>query len=90
MIYEIPIETIPNQFLSTSLDGVTWGITLETRTNGLYISLSKGADLVLSNRVCRNTVPLGHGFVFIDIEGNSDPEYTGLGVRYILIWSDEL
>jgi len=90
MIYEIPVEAKPNQFFSTSLDGITWGITLETRLNGLYISLVRGNELVLSNRVCRNRVSVGYGFSFIDIEENKDPEYSGLGVRYILVWTDEV
>lgn len=91
MQYQLPVEAVPNQFFSTSLDGETWEITLETRLDKLYISLSSRTNgLVLSNRVCLNRTHLGHGFVFYDIDGDNDPEYTGLGTRYLLIWTDEV
>lgn len=91
MILELPLGPIPNQFFSTSLNGETWEITLETRLDKLYISLSNRTDgLILSNRVCLNNTYIGHGFVFFDIDGDNDPEYTGLGTRYLLIWTDEI
>lgn len=91
MQYNVPVEAVPNQFFTTSLNGVTWSITLETRLNNLYISLSNNNDgLVLSNRICLDRTYLGYGFVFVDQDGNNEPEYTGLGTRYLLIWTDEL
>lgn len=89
MQYNIPIEPIPNQFFSTSLDGVTWEILLETRLDNIYISLTNNDGLVLSNRICRDKTHIGHGFVFYDIDGNSDPYYEMLGTRFLLIWTDE-
>ena len=89
--YDVPLAQVPNQFFTTSLNGITWSITLETRLNNLYITLSNNnGGLVLANRICLNRTYLGHGFVFVDIDGNSDPVYTGLGTRYLLIWTDEV
>ena len=91
MQYDVPVAPIPNQFFSTALNGVTWSITLETRLDKLYISLSNNQDgVVLLNRVCLNKTYLGFGFVFVDIDGDSDPTHDGLGTRYFLIWTDEL
>lgn len=91
MIYRLPVAKVPNQFFSTSLNGETWDITLETRLEKLYISLSSKTDgLVLANRICLDRTYLGHGFVFIDIDGNNDPAYDLLGTRYILVWTDDL
>lgn len=91
MIYRLPVARVPNQFFSTSLNGETWDITLETRLEKLYISLSsKTYGLVLANRICLDRTYLGHGFVFIDIDGNNDPTYDLLGTRYILVWADDL
>lgn len=91
MQYDVPVAPLPNQFFSTGINGVTWSITLETRLDKLYISLSNNVDgVVLLNRVCLNKTYLGFGFVFVDIDGDNDPEYTGLGTRYFLIWTDEL
>ena len=91
MIYQLPVAAIPNQFFTTSLDGETWEITINDRLGKLYISLSSRTDgLVLANRVCLDRTYLGHGFVFVDIEGNSNPTYDLLGSRYLLIWTDEV
>ena len=53
MQYDVPVAAVPNQFFTTSLNGVTWSITLETRLDNLYISLSNNNDgVVLLNRIC--------------------------------------
>lgn len=83
--YKIPVSAIPNQFITTTIDGVTWSITLETRLGNIYISLSTKDGDVISNRVCRDRVSVGGGFVFVDTEGKQDPIYDGLGVRYLLL-----
>lgn len=91
MQFELPVESIPNQFFSTSLNGVTWSITLETRLDNLYISLSNNNDgVVLLNRICLDRTHLGFGFVFVDIDGKSDPAFDMLGTRYLLIWDDSI
>lgn len=86
MIYQIPLDAVPNQFLTTTINGTTWDITIETRLDKLYISLND----VLYNRVCLDRTPVGHGFMFADIDGLQNPTYTGLGGRHVLLWSDEL
>nr|DAF69044.1 MAG TPA: hypothetical protein [Caudoviricetes sp.] len=89
--YELPVAALPNQFFTTSLNGETWEITINDRLGKLYISLSNRTDgLVLANRICLDRTYLGYGFVFVDIEGNSDPTYDLLGTRYLLIWTDEV
>ena len=90
MQFDLPISPIPNQFFSTSLNGVTWGITLETRLGKIYISLKRNGEDVLLNRVCLDRTPVDYGFVFVDIDGNSAPSYEQLGTRYILIYDDTL
>lgn len=91
MQYDVPVAAVPNQFFTTSINGITWSITLETRLDNLYISLSNNNDgVVLLNRICLDRTHLGFGFVFVDIEGDSNPEYTQLGTRYLLMWTDEL
>lgn len=85
-MYKIPLQEVPNQVLSTTLDGVTWFITLETRLDNLYISLRQDDKDVLFNRICLDKTPIGYGFVFVDIDGDEDPIYTGLRSRFNLIW----
>lgn len=91
MMYTIPLDTVPNQFLTTTLDGETWEILLETRLGKLYISLGNRTNgRVIENRICLDKKPITGGFVFIDQEGDSDPSFELLGSRYLLAWSDEL
>ena len=85
MIYTIPVDPTPNQFLTTTLEGKKWDITLESRLGNIYISLND----VLYNRVCLHNVPVGYGFVFIDINETNDPQWEGLGSRYVLVWDSE-
>lgn len=90
-IYTIPLDAVPNQFLSTGINGETWSIKLETRLGQLYISLSNRTDGdVLNNRLCLDRTPVGHGFMFVDVDGTTDPVYEWLSGRYVLMWSDEL
>lgn len=91
MIYTVPLDTVPNQNMSTSLNGETWDITLETRLDRLYISLgNRTQGRVLENRVCLDREPVTGGFMFVDLNGTNDPVFTELGSRYVLVWSDEL
>lgn len=91
MIYQLPVSPIPNQTFSTTLDGETWQITLETRLDNIYISLeSRSRGLVLSNRICLDRTYLGYGFLFVDIDGTNDPAFDMLGTRYLLEWTDDV
>ena len=89
MMYQIPLQSIPNQSLSVSIDDINWFITLSTRKDNLYISLQRNSVDVLLNRICRDSTPVGYGFVFVDQQGASDPTYDGLNERYALIYSGD-
>lgn len=91
MIFTVPVDSVPNQNFTTSLNGEQWDITLETRLDRLYISLgNRSKGRILENRVCLDRTPVAGGFVFIDQSGTTDPVFEGLGGRYVLFWSDEL
>lgn len=89
MIYRIPTDPVPNQMMSTVLDGTTWYITLETRLDNLYISLKTDGQYKVLNRICQDSNHLGEGFYLVDIDGNTDPVYSGLGTRYVLVWAQK-
>lgn len=86
MMYTIPLEQAPNQYLSTNINGKLWNITLETRLGKLYASFNDE----LYNRVCQNANLIHDRFFFLDIEGNDDPQWEQLGTRYKLVWWDGL
>lgn len=98
MLYQIPIKPVPNQNLSFVLGGQEVSLSLTTRyQEQLYMSINvNGSDIVI-NRLCLNLIPLitvdylpmKGNLVFLDKEGNSSPHYTGLGSRYLLVYSDD-
>ena len=94
---EIPITAAPAQDLSVVLAGQSCQINIRHRTTGLFLSLSVDNSPVVSCRICRDRVRLVRhaylGFVgdlaFIDTQGAEDPDYTGLGTRWRLVYVEE-
>ncbi|MDE1486066.1 hypothetical protein KKI90_07225 [Xenorhabdus bovienii] len=86
MITEIPLEKTPNQTLTFFLERDNYEITLETRLDNLFATVKKNGEYLVCNRICRNMTYICQWFIFSDIEGNTDPEYSQLGSRYRLVW----
>lgn len=86
----IPLERYPNQTVSVMLNSVRWTINLTTRLHRLFASVTNEADgVIVHNRLCLNKVPITDNLVFIDIDGEQNPDYTGLNSRFFLVWTDE-
>lgn len=97
----INLTQAPNQSVSANItekDGTTHIVDIKLRTmpDG-YLIIDMGVDdtPVFYGRRCVNKMPLMLGypmtgnFYFYDQFGNTDPVYTGLGDRYLLIYDDE-
>lgn len=90
----IPLVVTPAQTLSASLGGQPCRITLREKSTGLFLDLSLNDALVIGGVVGRNAVRIVRdsylGFVgdlvFFDLFGTADPQYTGLGSRWILVY----
>lgn len=90
----IPLLAEPSQTLTTTIGGQYCEISVYTLTTGLYLDLSINGTAIIQGALCLNTVQLvGQtylGFVgdlmFMDTQGSSDPDYTGLGSRFLLIY----
>lgn len=91
---QIPIQTDENQIVKTVLDGQNVQILLQQKPRGIFVDVNVNGVDVSTSVMALNEVPLvsrdNHGFignlVFIDLEGNSDPYYTGLGDRFNLCY----
>lgn len=90
MILEIPLKKYPNQTLRVSIQNDYYDLELNTRLNELYLSVIKNNQPLIYNRICQNKNPIKGGFVFVDVNGESDPTYDLLNDRFKLIWTDEL
>ncbi len=90
----IPLAATPSQTLNVLLDGQYCKLNVYQKSTGLYLDLSNGGVSILTGVICRDRVTLVSGdhlgfagnLVFADTQGTSDPEYTGIGSRYILAY----
>lgn len=90
MIVTIPLEAIPNQKVSVMINGQRWTVTLETRLDQLYATVENQKEgVIIYNRICLYGSFITENLFFIDMQGESNPVYTGLGTQYLLVWSDE-
>lgn len=91
----IPLSAVPNQTLSITLAGQAFQVALRQNGDNMYIDLTAGGSSVIRTRICRNRQRLlldaqYHGvvgdFFFNDSQGDTDPQYLGLDVRYKLYY----
>ncbi len=96
----VPIQPLPNQTLQVQLNGQPCTLNIFQYTFGLFMTVYVGDTLIIATVPCENfnrivrSLYLGFSgdFVFLDLEGTTDPVYTGLGSRYVLLYltPDEL
>lgn len=96
MLYKIPLSKIPNQIITTQINGVRVVIEFITRNEKLYINnLSLDDELKISGVVCYNNLnlllyptQLNGKLYFKDTQGKDDPKWYGLNERWILLYED--
>lgn len=97
---EIPLRQEPNQSLQIILGDQNCTLTLLTRGERLYCNLAVSAAttaVVWAGVVCRNLVGLKlyehqlfrGQLAFVDLEGDDDPQWSGLGARWRLVYLEE-
>lgn len=95
---QIPLAAVPTQTVAVALDGQP--VEIELRQNGasMYFSLRHDDVPVVDTRICRNVQLLlvdaryrgfRGDFMFKDMQGDTDPVYTGLAARYVLVYLTE-
>ena len=90
----IPLTPVASQSFSVQLNTQNCVINLYQKSTGLFIDLTVDGNVIVESMTCLNAVGIVReaylGFdgqlVFIDTIGTNDPEYTGLGSRYILTY----
>ena len=92
----IPLAAVPAQQLTATLGGVACQISIYTLgyDNRLYFDLSILGAPTITCVLCQDRVKLVQlaylgltgDLSFIDLQGVSDPVYTGLGSRYVLAY----
>jgi hypothetical protein len=90
----IPLQPIYAQQFTVSLGGQTCVITVRQRSTGLFFGLVANGVTLMTEVLCRARVLLVRqpalGFIgdlaFFDTQGNDDPQWSGLGSRWILVY----
>lgn len=91
---QIPIQPIPSQFVKVVLGGQNFQILLQQKEQGLFVDVNvNGVDIVTSviardndDILCRKYTGVADTLRFLDLQGSTDPEYSGLNSRYVLIY----
>lgn len=94
MAFSVPLFAKPSQVSSVQLGGQSCTVRAYQKSTGLYLDLLVNDAPVILGRLCLDRVLLVRsqylGFagdlVFNDTAGTSDPDYTGLGDRFVLYW----
>ena len=91
----VPLQPVPAQIVNVLLNNQSVILTLRQLATGLFMNvISNGAEVVglvacqNLNRIVRDLYFGFEGdFVFLDNSGaGEDPDFTGLGARYSLIY----
>jgi hypothetical protein len=90
----IPVQPLPNQSLQVQLANQPCTIQLTQTAFGLFCNLYISSTLIIGGVLCENlnriVRSLYLGFIgdlcFNDLQGSSDPVYTGLGTRFELVY----
>ena len=85
----------PAQSLAVPLNGALATLTFAQKLTGVYATIALGNTAIASNVLCRDGAKLLNGqyldfpgdFAFLDTQGSSDPDYLGLGSRYVLAYA---
>ncbi len=93
---QVFLQPVPSQQTQVVLDGQTCAISVYVKTQCMFFDLSVNGVQIVYAAQCKNLVSLVPtsylGFsgwlVLFDTQGQSDPVYTGLGTRWVLMYLD--
>lgn len=94
---EIPIQPTASQLTRCVLNGQNVQLLIYQKPQGLFVDVNSNDVEIVSGIIaqngnpiiCRNYAGFNGNLFFIDSQGAADPEYTGLGDRYKLLYLDD-
>jgi len=101
MSVQVPLTPVPYQTLSSVLGNQNSQIAVYQKGDSLYFDLALDGTPIITTKICRNRIrlllassyePYVGDFVFVDTQGDTEPQYSGLGSRYVLLYlsADEI
>jgi len=93
---QIPIQPVPSQTFQVTLDAQLCQFSIYVKNQCMFMDAVVNGQAIAYAVQCKNLVSLVPtaylGFsgllVFNDTQGSSDPVYTGLGSRWVLLYLD--
>ncbi len=90
----IPLSKVPSQSLSVTLAGQRCRINVYQKAQGVFIDLVADGVPIITGIVTRDrtkvvrypALPFVGDLAFADTQGLSDPDYTGFGSRFKLVY----
>ena len=94
MSFAVPLQAVPNQTTQVVLAGQSCQINVYQTPYALFMDVYANDEPIKVGTICqdRNRIVrrlyLGFvgDFIFVDTQGTSDPFYSGLGSRFILVY----
>lgn len=92
----IPLNAVASQSVKVLLSSRSVQLDIKQRSTGLFMDVYLDGTLKLAGVICQNKnwivqksyFGLPGDMKFIDQEGDNDPEYSGLGDRYVLMYQE--
>jgi hypothetical protein len=90
----VPVLTLPNQQVQASLNNQAVMLNIYQYDYGLFTDVYLAGSLVIAGVICWNlnliVRDVYRGFIgdlaWFDSQGTSDPVYTGIGSRFLLMY----
>lgn len=92
---QIPIQPVPSQLVLCVLNGQNCQIAIYQKGSRVFVDLNNNGVNMCLGALAHNLVPLDacnsyDGFqgnlFFVDTQGLDDPQYTGMGSRWVLVY----
>lgn len=88
----VPTAPVPSQTLLAVLGGQSCRLDIFQKTTGLFLNLYVNDELCVGGVICEDanplvrfsTVPFVGELAFYDLQGAEDPQFEGLGSRWVL------
>lgn len=90
----VPLQAVPSQVLGIQLASQNFQVSVYQKSTGLFFDLALDTADVVVGVLAHDRVRLVRSaylgvvgdFTFYDTQGSSDPDYTGLGDRFQLLY----
>lgn len=94
---EIPLQATASQVTNVVLGGQNCQLFIYQKDQGLFVDINVNGTNLVMGVIARDVVPLMNreyesfagNLMFVDTQGSSDPDYTGLGDRFGLVYLSE-